>query len=244
MEPLPARTEVVRVPLHVAIIMDGNGRWAAARGLRRTAGHRRGADAVKTAAESAIRLNVRFLTLFGFSSENWSRPDWEVSDLMGLLRHYLQREIGFLQENSIRLRVIGDRAQLAADIVRSIEAAERVTARNARLTLTIALSYGGRAEICQAARRLAEEVLAGRVDAAQIDESRFAGFLYTNDIPDPDLVIRTSGEQRISNFLLWQLAYAELLFLDKLWPDFSRLDFEQAVAEYCRRERRYGAVTA
>lgn len=199
---------------------------------------------MKTAAESAVRLNVRFLTLFGFSSENWSRPEWEVSDLMGLLRHYLQREVGFLQENSIRLRVIGNRARLAPDIVRAIEAAEQATARNARLTLTIALSYGGRAEICQAAKRLAEEVLAGRVDPTRIDEPTFGRFLYTHDIPDPDLVIRTSGEQRISNFLLWQVAYAELLFLDKLWPDFSRHDFEQAVGEFCRRERRYGALTA
>jgi undecaprenyl diphosphate synthase len=244
MEPLPAPTEVAGVPLHVAIIMDGNGRWAAARGLRRTAGHRRGAEAVKTAAEAAVRLGVRYLTLFGFSSENWSRPDWEVSDLMGLLRHYLQREVGFLQEHSIRLRVIGNRAQLAPDIVRSIEGAERATAHNGRLTLTIALSYGGRAEICRAARRLAEEAVAGRIDPTQIDESLLANFLYTHDIPDPDLVIRTSGEQRISNFLLWQVAYAELLFIDTLWPDFSRQDFEQAIREFCRRERRYGAVSA
>jgi undecaprenyl diphosphate synthase len=244
MEPLSAPMEVGGVPLHVAIIMDGNGRWAAARGLRRTAGHRRGAEAVKTAAESAVRLGVRYLTLFGFSSENWSRPEWEVSELMGLLRHYLQREIGFLQEHSIRLRVIGNRARLAPDIVGSIESAEHATAHNGRLTLTIALSYGGRAEICQAARRLAEEAVAGRIDPAQIDEPMFANFLYTYDIPDPDLVIRTSGEQRISNFLLWQLAYAELLFLDTLWPDFSRQNFEQAIREFCRRERRYGAVSA
>jgi undecaprenyl diphosphate synthase len=236
--------EVAGVPLHVAIIMDGNGRWAAARGLRRTAGHRRGAEAVKTAAESAVRLGVRYLTLFGFSSENWRRPEWEVSDLMGLLRHYLQREIGFLQEHSIRLRVIGNRARLAPDIVRSIESAEQATAHNRRLTLTMALSYGGRAEICQAARRLAEEAVAGRIDPAQIDEAMFANFLYTYDIPDPDLVVRTSGEQRISNFLLWQVAYAELLFVDTLWPDFSRQSFEQAIREFCRRERRYGAVSA
>jgi undecaprenyl diphosphate synthase len=244
MEPLSVPMEVAGVPLHVAIIMDGNGRWAAARGLRRTAGHRRGAEAVKTAAESAVRLGVRYLTLFGFSSENWSRPEWEVSELMGLLRHYLEREVGFLQEHSIRLRVIGNRARLAPDIVRSIESAERATAHNGRLTLTIALSYGGRAEICQAARRLAEEAVTGRIDPAQIDEAMFASFLYTYDIPDPDLVIRTSGEQRISNFLLWQLAYAELLFVDTLWPDFSRQNFEQAIREFCRRERRYGAVSA
>lgn len=244
METLSAPMEVAGVPLHVAIIMDGNGRWAAARGLRRTAGHRRGAEAVKTAAESAVRLGVRYLTLFGFSSENWRRPEWEVSELMGLLRHYLQREIGFLQEHSIRLRVIGNRARLAPDIVRSMESAEQATAHNRRLTLTMALSYGGRAEICQAARRLAEEAVAGRIDPAQIDEAMFTNFLYTHDIPDPDLVIRTSGEQRISNFLLWQVAYAELLFVDTLWPDFSRQSFEQAIREFCRRERRYGAVSA
>jgi undecaprenyl diphosphate synthase len=244
MESLPTLPDITDAPLHVAIIMDGNGRWAAARGLKRTAGHRRGAEAVKTAAESAIRLGVRYLTLFGFSSENWSRPEWEVSDLMGLLRHYLQREIGFLQEHSVRLRVIGDRTRLAADIVGSIERAERSTIHNRRLTLTMALSYGGRAEICRAASRLAQEATAGRIDPATIDEGLFSNFLYTYDMPDPDLVIRTSGERRISNFLLWQVAYAELLFLDTLWPDFCRQDFEQAIRDYCRRERRYGAVSA
>ncbi len=243
MKTLSASAEMAGVPLHVAIIMDGNGRWAAARGLKRTAGHRRGAEAVKTAAEAAVRLGVRYLTLFGFSSENWSRPEWEVRDLMGLLRHYLEREVGFLQEHSIKLQVIGDRTRLASDIVRSIEGAERATVHNRRLTLTIALSYGGRAEICQAANRLAREALAGRIAAAEIDESLFASFLYTRDMPDPDLVIRTSGERRISNFLLWQMAYAELLFVDTLWPDFSRRDFEQAIGDYCRRDRRYGAVS-
>ena len=243
MKTLSASAEMAGVPLHVAIIMDGNGRWAAARGLKRTAGHRRGAEAVKTAAEAAVRLGVRYLTLFGFSSENWSRPEWEVRDLMGLLRHYLEREVGFLQEHSIKLQVIGDRTRLASDIVRSIEGAERATVHNRRLTLTIALSYGGRAEICQAANRLVREALAGRIAAAEIDKSLFASFLYTRDMPDPDLVIRTSGERRISNFLLWQMAYAELLFVDTLWPDFSRRDFEQAIGDYCRRDRRYGAVS-
>lgn len=244
MEALPAPTVIAGVPLHVAIIMDGNGRWAAARGLKRTAGHKRGAEAVKTAAEAAVRLGVRYLTLFGFSSENWGRPEWEVTDLMGLLRHYLQREVGFLQEHSIKLRVIGDRTRLAPDIVRSIEGAEKATAHNRRLTLTIALSYGGRAEICQAVSRLAREAIDGRIDPAKIDETLFASFLYTFDMPDPDLVIRTSGERRISNFLLWQVAYAELLFLDTLWPDFSREDFDRAIRDFCRRERRYGAVSA
>ena len=231
-------------PLHVAIIMDGNGRWAAARGLKRTQGHRRGAESVKTAAECAVRLGVRYLTLFGFSSENWGRPDGEISDLMGLLRYYLRSEVGFLQEHAIRLRVIGDRSKLAADIVELIERVERETAGNTRLTLTIALSYGSRAEICEAARRIATEVAAGRLDPALIDEAVFARFLYTWDIPDPDLVIRTSGEQRVSNFLLWQLAYAELVFLDTFWPDFSRRDFEHAISEFSRRDRRYGSVPA
>lgn len=232
------------VPLHVAIIMDGNGRWAAARGLPRTQGHRRGGESVKTAAECSVRLGIRYLTLFGFSSENWGRPDGEISDLMGLLRYYLRSEVGFLQEHAIRLRVIGDRGRLAPDIVGAIEMVERETAANGRLVLTIALSYGARAEICHAARRLAEEAVAGRVDPAMIDDQLFSRYLYTWDIPDPDLVIRTSGEKRISNFLLWQVAYAELVFLDTLWPDFSRQDFERAVVEFSTRERRYGSVPA
>ncbi|MBK8211084.1 MAG: di-trans,poly-cis-decaprenylcistransferase [Rhodospirillales bacterium] len=224
--------------------MDGNGRWAAARGLQRTQGHRRGAESVKTAAECAVRLGVRYLTLFGFSSENWGRPDREISDLMGLLRYYLRSELGFLQEHGIRLQVIGDRGKLAPDIVKAIEKVEQETAGNGRLVLTMALSYGARAEICDAARRLAEEAAAGRLDPARIDEKLFARYLYTWDVPDPDLVIRTSGEQRISNFLLWQVAYSELMFIETYWPDFSRQDFEQAITEFSRRERRYGSVSA
>lgn len=243
MTPLPLQPQPdCASPLHVAIIMDGNGRWAAERGLRRTQGHKRGAEAVKTAAESAVRLGIRYLTLFGFSSENWGRPDAEVSDLMGLLQYYLRNEIGFLNENSIRLRVIGDRSKFSSDIVRAIDRAESETAGNGRLTLTIALSYGSRAEICHAARRLAEEVRAGRLDPSAIDEATFSRFLYTWDMPDPDVVIRTSGEQRISNFLLWQAAYAELVFVDTYWPDFSRQDFELAIREFSRRDRRYGSV--
>jgi undecaprenyl diphosphate synthase len=244
MNVLPLQPDARRAPVHVAIIMDGNGRWAAARGWGRTQGHRRGAEAVKVASECAVRLGVRYLTLFGFSSENWTRPDTEVSDLMGLLRYYLKSEVGFLQEHSIRLQVIGERARLASDIVRAIEGAEAATASNRQLTLTVALSYGSRAEICEAARRLAEQAAAGQLDPAHIDEALFAQHLYTRDIPDPDLVIRTSGEKRISNFLLWQAAYAELVFLDTFWPDFSRQDFEQAVDEYYRRDRRFGSVSA
>jgi undecaprenyl diphosphate synthase len=231
-------------PVHVAIIMDGNGRWARARGLPRTAGHKRGAEAVKTAAESAAQLGVQYLTLFGFSSENWKRPRAEISDLMGLLRYYLQNELDYLCKQGVRLRVIGERKRLAPDIVDLIESAERQTAGNCRLTLIIALSYGSRAEIADASRRLAERAAAGLLRPTDIDEGMLSENLYTADIPDPDLLIRTSGEQRISNFLLWQLAYAELIFLDTPWPDFSREDFTEALMEFRRRERRYGAASA
>lgn len=230
-------------PAHVAIIMDGNGRWALGRGLRRIAGHKRGAEAVRTAIESALRLGISYLTLFGFSSENWKRPEAEVRDLMGLLRYYLSNEIAYLNERNVRLQVIGDRARLHPDIVVLIEKGERATAAGRRLTLVIALSYGGRSEIASAARRVAERVAAGEIRPHEIDETMIAGHLETCGIPDPDLLIRTSGEKRISNFLLWQCAYAELVFIDTLWPDFTRQDFEQAVREYHGRERRYGAAS-
>ena len=229
-------------PAHVAIIMDGNGRWAHARGLPRTAGHRKGAEAVKVAVESAIGQGVGHLTLFGFSSENWKRPAAEIHDLMGLLRYYLKTEIGYLQRLGVRLRVIGDRTRLAPDIVQLIDETTAATAGNARLILTMALNYGGRAEIVAAARRLAARAVAGALDVDDIDEEGFAGALYAADLPDPDVLIRTSGERRISNFLLWQLAYAELVFIDTLWPDFSPRDFADAVREFHRRERRYGAA--
>jgi undecaprenyl diphosphate synthase len=222
--------------------MDGNGRWAAGRGLKRIAGHKRGAEAVRTAVDEALRLGVGYLTLFGFSSENWKRPEGEIRDLMGLLRYYLANELEFLHERGVRLRVIGERGRLSPEIVSLIERAEDGTAASRRLTLTIALSYGSRAEITGAARRLAERVAAGDLAPADISEQLLARNLDTADMPDPDLVIRTSGEKRISNFLLWQSAYAELVFIDTMWPDFSRSDFEQAVEEYCRRERRYGAI--
>ncbi|MBK8907439.1 MAG: di-trans,poly-cis-decaprenylcistransferase [Rhodospirillales bacterium] len=231
-------------PDHVAIIMDGNGRWARARGLPRTAGHKRGARAVKTAMESAISLGVRYLTLFGFSSENWKRPADEVQDLKGLLKYYLRNEVDFLNKNGVQLRVIGERQRFGDDIVRLIEQVENVTAPNRRLTVTIALSYGGRAEIVAVARRLAAEAEAGRLDPTEIDEQLFSQRLYTAGMPDPDLLIRTSGEQRISNFLLWQLAYGEFVFIDTLWPDFSHDHFADALREFHRRERRYGAATA
>jgi undecaprenyl diphosphate synthase len=243
-EAVPLHRDHSPPPVHVAIIMDGNGRWARARGLPRTAGHKRGAEAVKTAAESAIQMGVRYRTLFGFSSENWKRPVAEISDLMGLLRYYLRNELDYLRKQGIRLRVIGERKRLAPDIVDLIESAERETVGNCRLTLIIALSYGSRAEIADTSRRLAERAAAGLLRPADIDEKMLSENLYTADIPDPDLLIRTSGEKRISNFLLWQLAYAELIFLDTHWPDFSREDFAEALREFRRRERRYGATGA
>ncbi len=229
-------------PVHVAIIMDGNGRWALSRGLPRVAGHRRGAESVKAVVRSAVANGVRYLTLYGFSSENWKRPPSEISDLMGLLRIYLRSEVAELHRQGVRLRIIGERHRLPRDIVALIENAERRTEANQRLTLIVALSYGGRAEIVAAARHLAALAENGGVEAEAIDESVFARHLFTAGIPDPDVVVRTSGEQRVSNFLLWQLAYAEFIFVDTLWPDFSEDDFEDALREYQRRERRYGAT--
>ncbi|MBP2227222.1 undecaprenyl diphosphate synthase [Azospirillum agricola] len=231
-------------PEHVAIIMDGNGRWAKARGLPRTAGHKKGVDAVRRTVEAARELGVGTLTIFSFSSENWRRPEEEVTDLMGLLRFYLRSEVAELHKAGIRLRVIGDRLRLSDDINRLIDNAEALTRDNRTMTLVVALSYGSRQEIVLAARRLAEDVAAGRVSAGAIDEGAFAARLFTADIPDPDLIIRTSGEKRISNFLLWQAAYAELVFIDTLWPDFTKRDLEAAIEEFHRRERRFGATTA
>jgi undecaprenyl diphosphate synthase len=229
------------LPRHIAIIMDGNGRWAQARGLPRIAGHRRGAEAARRAVIAAAELSVPYLTLFGFSSENWKRPHAEIRDLMGLLRHYLRGELAELHRNGVRLRVIGELGRLAPDLISLIEHAEAVTRDNTRITLTIALSYGGRAEIVAAVRTIAERVASGILTAEAIDEDCLARHLFTAELPDPDLLIRTSGEQRISNFLLWQCAYSELVFTKTLWPDFSKRDLEQAIDEFCGRERRYGA---
>ena len=227
-------------PTHVAIIMDGNGRWAKARGMPRIAGHSHGAEAVRRTVTAAGEFGIAYLTLFGFSSENWKRPVGEVDDLMGLLRHYLRREIAELHRNGVRLKVIGDRSRLADDIVTLITNAEALTANNTGLTLTVALSYGGRAEIVHAARAIAWLVEKRGLSPEAIDEDLFARHLLTADMPDPDLVIRSSGEQRISNFLLWQTAYAELVFTDTLWPDFGKSDLEKALRDYHGRERRYG----
>jgi undecaprenyl diphosphate synthase len=232
------------LPRHVAIIMDGNGRWAKARGLPRIAGHQRGAEAVRRTLVAAAELGIPYLTLFGFSSENWRRPADEIDDLMGLLRLYLRGEIAELHRSGVRLRVIGDRGRLSADIVAMIANAEALTRDNGGVNLTVALSYGGRAEIVAAVRAIAAEAAAGRLAVGVIDEALIAHHLFTAELPDPDLLIRTSGEQRISNFLLWQCAYAELVFTKTLWPDFGQADLEQAIAEYGGRERRYGATVS
>ncbi len=232
----------VTTPAHVAIVMDGNGRWARARGLPRAAGHRQGAEALRRTITGAGELGIRYLTVFGFSSENWNRPSGEVQDLMGLMRHYLRSEIADLHAKGARIRVIGDRSRFDADIVALIANAEDLTRGNDKLNLTLAISYGGRDEIVAAARALAADAAAGKIDPKAIDAAALTGRLFTADLPDPDVVIRTSGEKRLSNFLLWQSAYAELVFVDKYWPDFGKSDLEDAVHEFNRRERRYGAV--
>jgi undecaprenyl diphosphate synthase len=228
-------------PLHVAIIMDGNGRWAKARGLRRVAGHKQGAEALRRTVKTAPDLGISHLTIYAFSSENWKRPPNEVDDLMGLLRLYLGRELDELVRAGVRMRFIGDRQRLPDDIIALVEQAEWRTRSAQGLTLTVALDYGGRREIVEAAQRLARDAATGRLHPDAIDERLFADQLATNGAPDPDLLIRTSGEQRISNFLLWQLAYTELVFVPVMWPEFSKDHLEEAINEFHRRERRYGA---
>jgi len=233
-------TEALPPPAHVAIIMDGNRRWAEARGLPVSLGHKAGAEAARRTIEAAGRMGIGWLTLFAFSSENWRRPAEEVSALTGLLRLYLRSEVATLVKEGVRLRVIGEHSRFGPDLARAIEAAEAATAHGTRLNLTVALSYGGRAEILAAAQAVARAAKAGALDPEALDETAFAGFLHTAGMPDPDLIIRTSGEQRLSNFLLWQAAYAEFVFTDVLWPDFGAADLARAVAEFRRRERRYG----
>ena len=228
-------------PVHVAIIMDGNGRWAKSRGLPRIAGHQRGADAVRRMVTGCRELGISYLTLYAFSSENWKRPAAEIDDLMGLLRLYLRRELAELHRNHVRVRFIGEREALSADIIALIEQTEETTRNNTSLNLIIALNYGSHREIVLACRRIIEDVGAGRLAADDVTVESFAGYLETAGIPDPDLVIRTSGEQRLSNFLLWQAAYSELVFVDTYWPDFTKKSLEDAVREYQGRERRYGA---
>lgn len=236
-----AATEAGTIPAHIAIIMDGNGRWAKSRGLPRAEGHRRGAEAVRRVVEAASDIGVSYLTLFGFSSENWKRPEREVEDLMLLLRLYLRSEIAEMHKNNVRFLMIGDRSKLPKTVIELIDHAEATTIGNTGLTLVLALSYGGRQEIVAAVKNLCERVKNDGLHIDDIDDAAFASCLLTNSVPDPDLVIRTSGEQRVSNFLLWQIAYSEFVFMDILWPDFGENELRQAITEYQSRERRYGA---
>jgi undecaprenyl diphosphate synthase len=222
--------------------MDGNGRWAHAHGLPRGEGHRRGVEALRGAVRYAVRRGIRYLTLFSFSSENWSRPDEEIQGLFNLVRVFIRSDLAELNRNSVKVRVIGARDQIPTDIRGLIEEAEGVTAGNRGLQLVVAFNYGARDEIVRAARKLAERALAGEITPADIDTEAFARALDTAGTPDPDMIIRTSGEQRISNFLLWQAAYSELIFLPVLWPEFGEAEFESALNEYASRERRYGGV--
>ena len=220
--------------------MDGNGRWARARGLPRIAGHKQGAEAVRSTVRACSDLGISYLTIYAFSSENWKRPASEVDDLMGLLRLYIRRELASLGREGVRIRFIGDRSRLDGDINRLISESEENTKNNKGLIFTVALNYGGRQEILEAARVFAQNVRDGTLDPEDMNEQLFESYLQSTDMPDPDLLIRTSGEQRLSNFLLWQSAYTEFLFTSTLWPDFKREHLEQAVHEYQRRERRYG----
>jgi undecaprenyl diphosphate synthase len=229
---------------HIAIIMDGNGRWAADRGLPRAEGHRQGVESVRRTVEAALALGITHLTLFSFSSENWARPKEEISDLFGLLRRFIRRDLADLHKNGVKIRVIGTRTGLEADILRLIDDAIELTKNNTALNLTIAFNYGARDEIARAARRIAEAAAEGSLDPSEVTEERFGSYLDTANLPDPDLLIRTSGELRLSNFLLWQLAYAEFVFVDTYWPDFSREQLEAAIAEYQRRSRRFGGTSA
>jgi undecaprenyl diphosphate synthase len=232
------------VPEHVAIIMDGNGRWAAARGLPRVEGHRRGVEAVRRAVKAAGELGVRYLTLYSFSSENWSRPKSEILDLMNLMRRFVREDLAELHKANVCVRIIGEREGLEADIRALIEECESLTRDNTKLTLVVAFNYGSRQEIAASVQRLAREVAEGRLAASDITAERIGQGLDTSGIPDPDLVIRTSGEQRLSNFLLWQAAYAEFVFLPAHWPDFNRETLETALAEFRGRERRFGGLEA
>ena len=228
------------VPRHVAIIMDGNGRWAEKRGLPRVAGHRAGAEALRRTLKAAVRHGVEVVTVYAFSSENWRRSDQEIADLTGLMRFYLDREFAEIHREGVRLQIIGDIEAFGPDLTKRLYAAVEQTKGNGRLTLVVALNYGSRAEIAAAARKLAEQAKSGAIDPAQIDEASLALHLSTASLPDPDLVIRTSGEIRLSNFLLWQSAYAELMFVETLWPDFDEQVFAEALSRFATRDRRFG----
>ena len=232
------------VPAHVAIIMDGNGRWAKARGLLRTAGHKAGMNALHDTVRNASDLGIRYLTLYAFSSENWSRPAAEVSDLLGLLKIFIRRDLAELHRSNVEVRIIGDRKNLKIDILKLLEDAEKLTRGNSKMTLTIAFNYGARDEIVRAARALVSDVQAGRLSLEDIGQGALTARLDTAGIPDPDLVIRTSGEVRLSNFLMWQAAYAELVFMPCYWPDFDKARLIEALHEYQRRDRRFGGLQA
>ena len=240
---IEGRADTVRDLQHVAIIMDGNGRWANARGLPRSMGHRRGVEAVREAVRAAGELGIQYLTLFAFSSENWRRPEAEVEELMGLLKHFIRRDLAELHKEGVRVRVIGERENLTSDIRALLEEAENLTRDNQRQTLIVAFNYGGRDEVARAMRRIAAKHAAGEVALADLTAEYLDSHLDTAGIPDPDLIIRTSGELRLSNFLLWQAAYSEFVFLPCLWPDFDRKAFEEAIAEYFSRDRRYGGLS-
>ncbi|MDC0073447.1 isoprenyl transferase [Alphaproteobacteria bacterium] len=230
-------------PKHVAIIMDGNGRWAKSRSLPRFAGHQRGAKVVKKIVHTAPDLGIKYLTLFAFSSENWKRPQDEVSDLMALLKLYISRELVELHRNNVRVRILGEISVLSEEIQKMLNTAVDTTKNNSGLELCLALNYGSRIEIIKAVKLIAKDISKGLIELNSVDEKTLGAYLDTSDIPDPDLLIRTSGEQRLSNFLLWQLAYTELIFVNCLWPDFTPNDLEKAIQEYQQRDRRYGAAS-
>ncbi|MGH6796153.1 MAG: isoprenyl transferase, partial [Methylocella sp.] len=240
---LPARRRVPGAPAHVGVIMDGNGRWAARRGLPRIEGHRHGLEALRNTVRAAIDFGLDYLTVYSFSIENWNRPIQEIDELMGLLKRFIRNDLSELHDAGVKVKVIGARANLNADIRALLDEAEERTKANSRLTLIVAFNYGSRQEIAAAARALAEAAAAGLIKASEIDETLLACHLDTAGIPDPDLIIRTSGEQRLSNFLMWQAAYSEFVFLPMHWPDFDRHAFSAALAEFSGRERRFGGVT-
>lgn len=234
--------EKLNVPAHIAVIMDGNGRWAKKRFMPRTYGHKAGADALEQACEDADHLGIKYLTVYAFSTENWKRSVEEVAGIMNLFRRYLESSIDKSNRNNMRVRVIGEKSRLAPDIIRAINNLEEATKNNTGLQFTVAINYGGRDEIARAMKRIAEEIKEGRLSPEDITEEVVSRHLDTWELPDPDLLIRTSGEERISNFLPWQLAYSEFYFTDTLWPDFNRNTFIEAIRHYTKRDRRYGGV--
>jgi undecaprenyl diphosphate synthase len=238
----PATFDAKRVPRHVAIVMDGNGRWAAQRGLMRSQGHRKGVETVRNTVRHAGEFGIEYLTLFSFSSENWSRPKSEINDLMGLLKLFIRKDLAELHRENVRVHIIGRRDNLAADIRKLIEEAEKLTAGNSGLQLIVAFNYGARDEILGSVRKLAAEVRDGNLQVEDIDDAGLSAGLDTAQFPDPDMIVRTSGEMRLSNFLLWQAAYSELVFVDCHWPDFSREEFANALAIYQSRDRRFGGL--